>query len=117
MSSQLSLFDAAPTPSPRELGDLAATACLSHAESHGFDSAAAAEWIIEYLCREHEATGEQIVDDMKAAGHVPHDDRAFGSIIGTLARRKRIVCVGFANRRKGHGTSGARVWGINGETR
>jgi hypothetical protein len=41
---------------------------------------------------------------------VPHDARAFGAVIGTLARRKKIEAVGFVPRSKGHGTSGGRLW-------
>jgi hypothetical protein len=41
---------------------------------------------------------------------VPHDARAFGAVIGTLARRGQIEAVGFVARAKGHGTSGGRLW-------
>lgn len=55
-------------------------------------------------------SGEELVDACQARGLVPHDSRAFGAVFGTLARRGLIEAVGYAPRRKGHGTSGARMW-------
>lgn len=37
-------------------------------------------------------------------------DRAFGQLFRVLARRGDIRCVGYCERRKGHGTAGGRVW-------
>lgn len=60
-------------------------------------------------------TGEQLTDGCKAAGIVPPgdlDDRAYGPVVRRLASAKRIVQVGTTTRAKGHGSAGARVWGL-----
>jgi hypothetical protein len=55
-------------------------------------------------------TSEDAIDAAMSHGYRPHDARAFGTVIRGLARRELIRCCGYADRRKGHGTSGARVW-------
>jgi len=55
-------------------------------------------------------SGEELVDRVQERGLVPHDARAFGAVFGALSRKGLIEAVGFAARRKGHGTSGARLW-------
>ena len=47
--------------------------------------------------------GENITDACKAAGIVPHEDRAFGPVYLALARQGAIVRVGYMARRRGHG--------------
>ena len=47
--------------------------------------------------------GEDITDACKAAGIVPHEDRAFGPVYLALARQGAIVRVGYMARRRGHG--------------
>lgn len=60
--------------------------------------------------RDHSAWGEDLVDVARAHGVVPQDDRAFGSVFQSMARRQIIVCVEYGIRRKGRGTAGARRW-------
>lgn len=50
------------------------------------------------------------VDAAIAHGYRPHDQRAFGSVFGTLSRRNLIRCAVYCERSKGHGTAGGRVW-------
>lgn len=63
-------------------------------------------------CPGLQCNGEDLVDIAKAHGAVPHDDRAFGAVFQSLARRGLIRCIGYGIRRKGRGTAGARIWGL-----
>jgi hypothetical protein len=102
----LPLFAAAKT-----IGVKAAAACLQKAERRGFDAAAAREEILTVLVKAgRPMSGEELVDHCQRRGLVPHDARAFGPVFGTLSRSGKIEAVGFAARRKGHGTAGARLW-------
>ena len=89
-----------------------AAACTAKAvRVAGFDTDAARAAILEALTKSGRAmTGEELVDHCQRLGLVPHDARAFGSVFKKLAKDKQIVSVGFAARRKGHGTAGARLW-------
>jgi hypothetical protein len=94
-------------------GQEAAAACLAKAERvTAFDADRARAAVLELLADGRARSGEEIVDHCQRLGLVPHDARAFGAVIGTLARRGRIEAVGYAARRKGHGTAGARVWRV-----
>jgi hypothetical protein len=95
----------------REVGRLAAEACVGKAERvTPFDVEGARMFVLGWLVRFGKQTGEQLVDAAKAHGHRPHDDRAFGSVFGVLVRRNLIRCVGYCARAKGHGTAGGRIW-------
>jgi hypothetical protein len=92
-------------------GRAAAEACTEKAERGGFDTESAKAEVLAALRQSvRPMTGEELVDHCLRVGLVPHDARAFGSVFGTLARRGLIEAVGFADRRKGHGTAGARLW-------
>jgi hypothetical protein len=67
---------------------------------------------LQYLavCPGKRASGEDLVDYARLQGVIPHDDRAFGSVFSTLARRGEIKRVGFTARRKGNGAGGAAIW-------
>jgi hypothetical protein len=96
---------------PRELGRQAGQACEAKAETvAAFDSKGASEFIHGYLVANGRCTGEHLVDAAIRAGYEPHDARAFGPVIARLVGQGRIRCVGSGERRKGHGTAGARVW-------
>ena len=90
----------------------AAAACTAKAvRVAGFDTDAARAAILEALTKSGRAmTGEELVDHCQRLGLVPHDARAFGSVFAGLSKDNKIVSVGFAARRKGHGTAGARLW-------
>lgn len=101
---QLDLLDAL------DEGEAALRRCAEKAEREGFDAEAASQYVLVWLAIKGEATGEEMVDAAIEAGFVPHDGRAFGGVIKRLAARGVIRRVGFALRRKGHGTAGASVW-------
>lgn len=94
-----------------DAGRAAGEACLAKAERvAAFDADAARAAILELLADGVARSGEQLVDHCQRLGLVPHDARAFGAVIGTLARRGLIEAVGFVARAKGHGTAGGRLW-------
>lgn len=99
--------------SAREEGERAAQACVAKAERvTEFDGERAREFVLAHLGAHGAQSGELIVNAAKKAGHIPHDDRAFGAVFGVLSRRSRIRVVGTCDRAKGHGTAGARVWAL-----
>ena len=115
------LFDEPPPPprparrrrhqGVRAARDAALELVEEHAEeaAPGFAEAAAA-CALEYLDAHGPATGERLTDVCKAAGIVPHNDKAFGPVYMRLARAGQIVKAGPAPRLKGHLTSGATIW-------
>lgn len=97
----------------RAAGEQAARACEARAvRETAFDPQEAGRVILECLRTGGPQTGEQLVDACASAGITPHDPRAFGPVIGRLARAGAIRSIGVAARRKGHGTAGARVWAL-----
>ena len=72
-------------------------------------AARARSFALEWMRGKGEVSGEDITDATKAAGIIPHQDRAFGPIYSGLAREGRIVRTGYAPRRRGHGSPGP-VW-------
>lgn len=90
-------------------------AAMAQVEQHadqthpGFGSAAET-FIVRFLAQQGPTSGELLTNACKAAGIVPHDDRAFGPVYMRLARRGVIVKVGVSVRVKGHLTAGANVW-------
>lgn len=59
--------------------------------------------------RSGQATGEALTEGCKAAGIVPHNDKAFGAVYGGLARAGMIEQCGYAKRAKGH-CAPAPIW-------
>jgi len=100
-------------PGPAATGASAGEACLQKAErTTAFDSEAARVAILELLADGVARSGEQLVDHCMRRGLVPHDGRAFGPVLKSLASRGAIEAVGFTTRAKGHGTAGGRLWRI-----
>lgn len=98
---------------PRARGDTAAARCLDKAERvSDFDTEGARFYILGYLQKHGQQSGETLTNAAKNAGFVPHDDRAFGPIYAGLVRKNFIRCVGYCERQKGNGTAGGRVWGL-----
>lgn len=96
---------------PRAHGTIAAEACASAAERRsGFDREKAAEFVLDYLRRQGPTSGESLTNQAVAAGHSPHDLRAFGVVFAGLKRRGLIVEHGYCKRARGNGTSGGVVW-------
>lgn len=97
---------------PHRQGIRAAKRCQSNAMRVGFSPSSAREFVLRYLRYHDKAPGERIVLAAKKAGHVPHDDRAFGPVFGSLKKRGRILDVGHCFRARGHGASGGRIWAV-----
>lgn len=70
----------------------------------------AADFILEYLVEHGPSPGEDITDACKDNGIIPHDDRAFGPVYLRLYKQKVIEPCGTTPRRKGHATSGGKIW-------
>ena len=110
---QLDILAGIPPLPPREIGEACAKQCLENAEDLvSFDTEGCRKFVHGWLIRHGKQSGETLVNVAKAHGYVPHEDRAFGSIFSTLARRGLIRCVGFCERAKGHGTAGGRIWDV-----
>lgn len=62
--------------------------------------------LVHYSTLHAEFSGEDATDAIKAAGIVPHNDKAFGPIYMAAARNGLIRRIGFVPRRKGHGSPG-----------
>jgi len=102
-----------PCPSVNQLRDDAMRRALDAAEAkrRGFRDAATA-FVVGHLRTNGPTSGEVLTDLCKAAGIRPDDDRAFGAVYMSLARRGTIQKVGTVNRLKGHNTAGGNVWGL-----
>lgn len=95
----------------RTRGERAAARCLEKAQRVAdFNVDGAMKFVHSYLVRHGQQPGEILVNEAKAHGFRGHDDRCFGSVFSTLARRKQIVCVGYCERVKGNHCSGGRLW-------
>lgn len=93
---------------PREKGRRLAKACAQKAGEDFYTRACA--FVLSYLGKHPVASGELITDACKLAGIRAHDDRAMGAVYGALSRRGLIEPCGDCPRKKGHGTSGGRLW-------
>jgi hypothetical protein len=103
-------------PAPRDIGAERGQQAEDRAVMEvNFDVQKAASDAVAWLLEGGQASGEEIVDHLKALGHRPHDDRAFGPMFARLVREELISFVGYAVRQKGHGTSGAKVWKATGK--
>ena len=73
----------------------------------------ASAYILAYLEAHGPTSGEELTDNCKQAAIIPPqgmDDRAFGPVYQRLAQANQIRVCGSTTRRRGHGTSGGRVW-------
>lgn len=104
-------FDAPPLPVAVALGQAGTQLAADRAEREqpGFQQRAQA-FVLQYLAARGAASSEDITDACKAAGILPSEDRAFGSVYQSLNRRGQIAFAGFCARKKGHGTAGGRLW-------
>jgi hypothetical protein len=95
---------------PRAAGARAERACAEKAQRvTGLDLDRARAHVLMLLSRGPQS-GEDLVDQLKKAGFIGHDDRCFGAVFSLLANRQLIKCVGFTVRKRGHGTAGGRIW-------
>jgi hypothetical protein len=74
----------------------------------------AREFILAYLAGSPPTSAEDLSDACLAAGIRPHDLRAFGPVVQSLARAGKIVKAGACPRRRGHGTAGGNLWALAG---
>jgi hypothetical protein len=107
-------FDAPPTKleEARRDGELGMRRAADRAErkAPGFGDRARA-FAVEFLKKYGTASSESITNACKAAGITPEsDDRAFGGVYFSLARRGYITYVGPCTRTRGHGTGGGRLY-------
>ena len=68
--------------------------------------------ILDHLRVVRRCSGEVLTDVARAKGARPHDDRAFGAVFKSMAKKGLIRQAGFCLRAKGHGTAGGRIWEI-----
>lgn len=104
------LFALRPVEIARAAGEVAANRCEAAAEKRGWDSTGASAFVLALIKRQGPCSGEFCVNQAKAAGFQPHDDRAYGAVFQSLVRKRLIRCTGFGMRAKGRGTAGARMW-------
>lgn len=76
-------------------------------------SARVCTYFLALLSTRGPMSGEDLTDAARAAGYCPADDRAFGAAFKRLLTSGARV-TGYAPRRKGHGSSGGKVYGIAG---
>lgn len=108
MSEQSTLDFAAPRAEGERLADL----CLCKAEREGFDSEGAALFITGWVRRNGPTSGEDLVDAAIAHGYRGTDLRCFGGVFQGLVNRNVLrVLRSDLPRRRGHGTSGGRLYG------
>lgn len=111
----LTLFDCGETLSPldtaRRRRDEQMRRVAEAAERHREDfRRRACAFVLGYLAEHGPTSGEALSSACKAAGHVPHDDRAFGPVYYQLSRAAKIVRAGSVARVRGNGTSGGNLW-------
>lgn len=71
----------------------------------------AIDFVVQFLRNQgHAVSSEIITNAAKRAGIRPPDDRAFGTVYATAARRGLIRWAGSCKRFKGHGTRGGSLW-------
>lgn len=105
MNEQLDLLLA------RHEGERAGQACADKAARvSDFDAEGARDFVLGWLARHGQQSGEALTNAAIEHGYRPHDQRAFGPVFGSLSRKGLIRCVGYCERQKGHGTAGGRIW-------
>lgn len=98
---------------PREAGRQAAGACLDAAERRGLDAEGAKRFIVARVLEAGPTSGEDLVDAAIGAGFRCKDARAFGGIFQSLiAAGLLTVLRSDLPRKRGHGTSGGRLYGV-----
>lgn len=96
---------------PRAAGEAAGQRCIDKARrTDPFFAEKAEAAILAPLRVVRRASGEELTNIARAHGAVPHDDRAFGPVYGSLSRRGVIRTAAMCMRSKGNGTAGGRVW-------
>lgn len=110
-------IDSQDAATAREVGRLAGDACAEKAErSTFFDREVAMAFVVQHLQRHGACWGEDIVQAAIDTGReqlAGHDLRCWGPVFGGLSKSGQIVCLRSDGvRRRGHGTTGAKQWGL-----
>ncbi len=102
---------APPIAAARAAGQEAADRCAARAQRQDPTFRERAEaFVLQYLKANGVSSSELITDAAKLAGIRPLEDRAFGVVYREPARANKIAFAGYCIRRKGHATSGGRLW-------
>lgn len=106
---QTSLNFDAPRDTGRVMGELCQAKAVRVA---GFYPEGARQFIVGWLRRHGPTSGEDLVTAATEHGYRAHDGRAFGPVFKMLVKRGLIVCLrSDLPRKRGHGTSGGRLYG------
>jgi len=92
-------------------GLTAMTAVADSAVQQGWNLVGARSYVLTLLAAGPQS-GETLTDACKAAGFIPHDDRAFGQVYYGLKKAGLIRVIGQGERSKGHGTTGLNIWAL-----
>lgn len=96
----------------RAAGLEAAQRCLDASERAGFDSQGARRFIVSWIRRHGEVSGEDAVEAAKAHGFRGKDDRCFGPVFLAALRANDVYVIrSDLPRKRGHGTSGGKLYG------
>jgi hypothetical protein len=83
------------------------------AESRGFDSEGARRFIVGWVRRHGEVSGEDLVEAAQEHGFRGKDARCFGGVfVAAINRGELRVIRSDLPRKRGHGTSGGRLYGV-----
>lgn len=95
----------------RKLGSQAGARSVDKAEraDPAFRSRAL-DFIVKYIRKNGEATGENATLAAVLAGIRPHDERAFGPVYKEAISRGLIRVIGYVPRVRGHGSAGGKLY-------
>lgn len=111
---QFDILAGIPPLPPREIGEACAKQCLENAEAlANFDAEGARKFIHGWVIRHGSTSGEDLVDAAMAHGYRGHDARCFGAVFSRLVRENKLMVLrSDLPRKRGHGTSGGRLYGV-----
>lgn len=115
MANQLSLLTTTDSPRQRvnaERDRMMAAVAEKAERARAQFRADARAFVLAHLRAHGPTSGERVTNACKAAGIVPHDDRAFGPVYFNLAKAALIRKVGTTRRERGHGTAGGHIWAL-----
>lgn len=99
--------------SARKLGAEAGNAAADKAEQEDLEfRTKALDFIVGYIRKHGEATGESATLAAVLAGIKPKDQRAFGPVYAKALKRGLIRIVGYVPRVRGHGSAGGKLYAI-----
>lgn len=97
----------------RKLGTEAAERCTEKAAANDpMFRIRALEFIVAYVKKYGEVSGETATLAAVHAGIKPHDQRAFGAVYQQALREKQLRIVGSVKRVRGHGSDGGKLYAV-----